>query len=160
MAMTAPDPESMAMADGSSSTMPRPATQMSVLTVPRSIATLPRMRIIAHLISPPDAPCAGCAGIRVLSLPARLRALVADAFPRRSAQTASLLSPGTGAPFGSRGGRVGHPGALGIYCAWSTVNTVEYLRNVRTNGLVLTFYSVNARCDRKVRGLHLLPKPG
>ena len=63
MAMTAPDPESMAIADGSSSTMPRPATQMSVLTVPRSIATLPRMRIIAYLLSPPDAPCAGCAGI-------------------------------------------------------------------------------------------------
>ncbi len=43
------------MADGSSSTIPRPATQMSVLTVPRSIATLPRMRIIAYLLSPTDA---------------------------------------------------------------------------------------------------------
>ena len=51
MATTAPVPESMAMADGSSSTIPRPATQMSVLTVPRSIATLPRMRIIAYLLS-------------------------------------------------------------------------------------------------------------
>ena len=34
--------------------------------------------------------------------PARRRAPEAGAFPRRSAQTASLLSPGTGAPFGSR----------------------------------------------------------
>jgi hypothetical protein len=39
----------------------------------------------------------------VLCFPARRRALEPGAFPRRSAQTASLLSPGTGAPFGSRG---------------------------------------------------------
>jgi AcrR family transcriptional regulator len=38
-------------------------------------------------------------------LPTRRRALEPDAFPRRSAQTASLLSPGTGAPCGSRGSR-------------------------------------------------------
>ena len=31
---------------------------------------------------------------------------------------------------------------------------------MRTNEPVLTFYSVDARCSRKVRGLHLLPKPG
>jgi hypothetical protein len=51
MATTAPVPASMAIAVGSSSTTPRPPTQMSVLTVPRSIATLPRMRTIAHLLS-------------------------------------------------------------------------------------------------------------
>ena len=51
MATIAPFAELMAIVDGSSSTIPRPATQMSVLTVPRSIATLPRMRIIAHLLS-------------------------------------------------------------------------------------------------------------
>jgi hypothetical protein len=51
MATTAPVLASIAIADGSSSTIPRPPTQMSVLTVPRSIATLPRMRIIAYLLS-------------------------------------------------------------------------------------------------------------
>jgi hypothetical protein len=35
--------------------------------------------------------------------PTRPRALEAGAFPRRPPQTASQLSPGTGAPFGSRG---------------------------------------------------------
>jgi len=51
MATVTPVDESMAIVEGSSSTSPRPATQTSVLTVPRSIATLPRMRIIAHLLS-------------------------------------------------------------------------------------------------------------
>ena len=45
-AATLPTAVSMAIAVGSSSTMPRPATQTSVFTVPRSIATLPRKRIL------------------------------------------------------------------------------------------------------------------
>ncbi len=44
-AATLPTAVSMAIAVGSSSTMPRPATQTSVFTVPRSIATLLRKRI-------------------------------------------------------------------------------------------------------------------
>ena len=39
---------------------------------------------------------------RSLCFPPRRRALEPDAFPRHSAKTASFLSPGTGAPFGSR----------------------------------------------------------
>jgi DNA segregation ATPase FtsK/SpoIIIE, S-DNA-T family len=46
IAATLPTAVSMAIAVGSSSTMPRPATQTSVLTVPRSIATLLRKRIL------------------------------------------------------------------------------------------------------------------
>ncbi len=45
-AATLPMPVSMAIAVGSSSTMPRPATQTSVLTVPRSMATLLRKRML------------------------------------------------------------------------------------------------------------------
>ena len=45
-AATLPMAVSMAIAVGSSSTMPRPATQTSVFTVPRSIATLPRKRMM------------------------------------------------------------------------------------------------------------------
>jgi hypothetical protein len=45
-AATLPTAVSMAIAVGSSSTMPRPATQTSVFTVPRSIATLPRKRML------------------------------------------------------------------------------------------------------------------
>ncbi|HEV2254200.1 MAG TPA: hypothetical protein VGS06_13480 [Streptosporangiaceae bacterium] len=45
-AATFPTAVSMAIAVGSSSTMPRPATQTSVLTVPRSIATLLRKRML------------------------------------------------------------------------------------------------------------------
>ena len=39
---------STAIVDGSSSTRPRPSTQTSVLTVPRSIATLPLLSILGH----------------------------------------------------------------------------------------------------------------
>ena len=45
-AATLPTAVSMAIAVGSSSTMPRPATQTRVFTVPRSIATLPRKRML------------------------------------------------------------------------------------------------------------------
>ena len=45
-AATLPTIVSMAIAVGSSSTMPRPATQTRVLTVPRSIATLLRKRML------------------------------------------------------------------------------------------------------------------
>jgi hypothetical protein len=64
-------------------------------------------RVIALVEHPVDTVLSPLASARLwplLCFPARLRALVADAFPRRSAQTASLLSPGTGAPFGSRAG--------------------------------------------------------
>jgi len=43
---TLPTAVSIAIAEGSSSTMPRPATQTSVLTVPRSMATLLRKRML------------------------------------------------------------------------------------------------------------------
>ncbi len=49
MAATAPVESSTAIAEGSSSTKPRPSTQMSVLTVPRSIATPPLLSIPGHL---------------------------------------------------------------------------------------------------------------
>jgi len=45
-AATVPTAVSMAIAVGSSSTIPRPATHTSVFTVPRSIATLLRKRIL------------------------------------------------------------------------------------------------------------------
>src|SRR5690348_432838 len=56
-AATLPTAVSMAIAVGSSSTMPRPATQTSVLTVPRSIATLLRKRMLlpsATAANPPS----------------------------------------------------------------------------------------------------------
>ncbi len=79
MATIAPFAVLMAIVDGSSSTIPRPATQMSVLTVPKSIATLPRMRIIAHLLSAPSALCTSCAGTEYGALPRRRL----QAVPRR-----------------------------------------------------------------------------
>jgi hypothetical protein len=57
-AATFPTAVSMAIAVGSSSTMPRPATQTSVLTVPRSIATLLRKRMFALLCHRRQTPAA------------------------------------------------------------------------------------------------------
>jgi hypothetical protein len=48
MAATEPALPSIAIVDGSSSTSPRPSTQTSVVTVPRSIATLPLLSILGH----------------------------------------------------------------------------------------------------------------
>jgi hypothetical protein len=55
-AATFPVVVSIAIADGSSITSPRPATQMSVLAVPRSIAMFPRKRMVLILLS--DTPYA------------------------------------------------------------------------------------------------------
>jgi putative ABC transport system permease protein len=49
-AATLPAAVSMAIAVGSSSTMPRPATQTSVFTVPRSMATLLRRRMLVSFV--------------------------------------------------------------------------------------------------------------
>ncbi len=51
MAATDPVVSSIAMADGYSSTRPRPSTQTSVLTVPRSIATPALLSMLGHLWS-------------------------------------------------------------------------------------------------------------
>ena len=59
IAATLPTAVSMAIAVGSSSTMPRPATQTSVFTVPRSIATLPRKRMLLPSVQR-DAPQSLC----------------------------------------------------------------------------------------------------
>src|ERR1700761_6472698 len=55
-AVTDPVLSSTAIADGSSSTRPRPSTQTRVLTVPRSIATLPLLNMVGHLKSASGAP--------------------------------------------------------------------------------------------------------
>ena len=68
-AATDPAAVSMAIADGSSRTMPRPATQTSVFTVPRSIATLPRKRmLLSPLLGDPPPPV--CLPRRRLTAPA------------------------------------------------------------------------------------------
>ena len=55
-----PVESSIAMADGSSSTRPRPSTQTSVLTVPRSMATPALLSILGHLSSALGAHAPAC----------------------------------------------------------------------------------------------------